>query len=560
MTNLIEVSQSANCVNILSLLKKCILLFEFYSILTSGDRQDCLEELGAPLIQINLNDPVGIKLIETSINQLVLCIIFVGEDNFVSAIDNLSQVLQYNHDMKVILVIDTEDGTFVEEALQLSWKKTLTNTVVFEKSINQISMFHPYPTFRIFRNQSDFFPDKIRNMYGATITYALVYDPPRKFKYFIKNQRFNGGYAWHIFDEFAKRLNITTFEKYDYDVINKNVMDSVALFINGSVDFIPSLAFHHYDNQSYFLEYFTSYQIVPVIKNIDKFWYILSIFSLKSWLGLGLLILIFTILLSIGHKIIFRKFDLFSNFRSSTRILFFQQSVNSRLFKPKISVIYGLSLFTNLIVVTTYHSSIGSSLTKFKDINQINDFEDLKLHNIKIMVSTEEVQMIKNGQIPSFIPAKYRKEVLTMEYMDLVKLWDSLNTSFAYVLPSDKWRMFHHAQKFKNHFIFRVMEDKSSRTYRPISLPFGKKSIYRSTFDRFLIWLYSAGLISKWEKESVIEMSKGNLLFRMDLQKPSTAKPLSLKYYLLPLYILGFCSLISCGLFVGEILRVKKFK
>lgn len=328
--------------------------------------------------------PTNFTHLNSLLNRQDLNAISVDLNNFASKIENLSRILLFNSDSKIVIITDSN---IIEEILKYCWKLLLTNVSLIQERTSQVFTYKPYPIFEVFElKNGKIFPEKLRNFHGLRVSFATIYDPPRKFKYFHKNERHNGGYCWHILKNFAKKLNVTIYEKFDYDVLNRNAFQIINLKDNGSIEFAPVLTFKDYVNQSYFLEYFVSYQIVPVINTVDKLFYFLKPFKLSAWMSLISLFFFFTLILSSSTKILYSKWFLRENFSNSLKILIFQQTVPKSDIKPKLRLFFVPLLICGFLMVASYNSLLGSFLTKVISVKQINKFEDLKENKLKMMI------------------------------------------------------------------------------------------------------------------------------------------------------------------------------
>lgn len=540
------------------LIQNIVISFKISSVLIINEKESISRDLQMPKIIIENGN--YFQLFVTSIHTDILGVIFVTKYNFSNVIKNLSNTLIYYRGTKLIFVADSLDKEIITKIFEKCWSNLLINAMIFLTSNSKHYQYKSYPYFEIQENTKEIFPDKLQNLHGHPISFAVIHDPPRSFKYTFKNQEHYGGFAWRIFAEFTKKLNISKYTTYSYEYFYKDPYILLDLVQNGTVDFAPVVTFQNPGNISYFLEYSRPYLIVPVLTEVNEVWYFFGPLNVWGLFGIFLFIVYFVLLLIVTNKIMFNKYDVLKNLGIAVKCFLLQQNINPKLIKNNIKFVYCFMLLANVLLVTKYNSLLGSTLTTFEKVDQVNTFDDLKRHNIQLMVIKSEFELMKAGKIPYYFPEKYKDEVISMDYMEYVKHRDFLNSSYAYVMPSDKWTIYSRAQRLRNKKIFRLMKNQNFRSYDPISFCFGKDSMYFSAFNSFLIRMYSTGLFDEWKINAVFEMAKGRILYKFPREGDKDFKPLSLQYYLLPLYILGTGLFVSSLLCIGEVINEHNFK
>lgn len=488
-------------------------------------------------------------LLNVLINQLILIVSLIENGNISNTVEYLSDILQYNFHTKVIIVTKFENPT---DILELCWSKHLINAVVYETNTNVAFNYNPFPKFNVSKaNIFDIFPNKFQNLFGYIASYALIFDPPRKFKYTYQDSRENGGYIWHVLDVFCESINLKLHEALDYDYVLEIGYNVTNVLRNMSIDFAPVRSGKRFPDESYYLEYIYSIPIVPVIMESDKLWYLLKPLNISTWIFWITSSFLIVLLKSLVSKILIKKFDFITNLRICVRFQIYQQSVPGQYLKNKLRLMFVPSLFIGFFVNAAYNGLLGSFLTKPMPGRQINSFEDLIYYNMKMMVIKEEVD---TGSSDWKRKVKYHDQIYQIErFATVAEHRDVLNTTFGYIMPSDKWQWYLKLQQFKQIFIFREMEDDQYRRFFPVSMPLDRNSIYRKAFDKYIVDAYSAGLNIIWRTKAILEMSKGNLLFDIQNNFNSDPSPLAIDYFPLQFYFLLCGFILSFIVFCFEL-------
>lgn len=520
------------------------------SVLVLGT--EYVQELGEIPILRFTND-TDFVLWTSLINQIMLCVCFLENKNVLFEIQRLSQVLEFKVHTKIVLVTEFGNTT---EILELCWSYMLVNAVVIQKKsqdILRIFKYQPFPTFQVYESEnSDHFPNKLHNLFGHLASFALSFDPPRKFKYFYKNKRLIGGYIWHFIETYCKKINVSLYEKVDYDELNKNPYQVRILAANGSLDFAPEVStMQPYPNQTFFLEYITPRQIVPIITESEKLWYLFMPLNFHCWMFIIFSTIAFVILTSVASKIVYKQFEIIKNVLICIRLQLGQQSIPHTNFKKWIRLLLVPSLISGLFVNAAYNGLLGSFLTKVLPGKQINNFHNLRDYKMKMMVIQEEFDLSSGKWKPNMTQFS---DVFTIErYETVIRHRDILNQSFGYIMPSDKWSFYRKMQQEKRNFIFREMRDDSFRYYMPMSVPVYRNSIYFENFQKYIVDVYSAGLTYKWRSDAIQEMSQGEILYKIGTRSIPGYEPLSLDYFSLQFFFLFSGFVVSLVAFCSEI-------
>lgn len=499
-----------------------------------------------PIFQTNRNYTYFFN--ETLFNRNILFLASVSELNYMYKIERISEFLSFKLYTKVLFITESRNLTVLKNILKYCWNHSMVNSIIYQLPNFKTIGYKPSPTFEIFEIGQEIFPDKLNNLYGLESPFAILYDPPRGFKYSFENRTYYGGFIWKIFQEFSKRKNISIFENSDYDILSKDPYKIINLLKNGSIDFTPVIILGH--RYTYFLEYhgmcsYKYFRQTMVFDEYLKFTLFFKYFTFNT---------IFCNSFECFKQILLQKY-LFSekNLENCLRIFLFQHGVDWKVLKPNTRIFYGFMIYLNFIMISSFCAFLGSSLT-VPGFPEINSFQDIRDQGIKLMIIKQDFDIIKNGKSSSFIPEKHFDDLKIVSFTEMVNHRDSFNTSFAYAMTTTKWTVFKKYQEFQNNAIFRLMNGKCSTAKNPISLTFGKHCKYQTSSGDFLNRIYSSGLNIKFESDSVFEMIRGNIIKnKIPKISSSKAKPLSISYYYVILRILSVLILISVIVFICEI-------
>lgn len=204
------------------------------------------------------------------------------------------------------------------------------------------------------------------------------------------------------------------------------------------------------------------------------------------------------------------------------------------------------------IVNTIYNAFLGSFLTTTIPGRQINHFQDLDRAHLKIMAIREELDMMDS--IDATFREKYSKHFTPSDFKVVMRHRDTLNTSYGYVTPQDKWEYyFNQIQRFHNRYTFRVMDEYVYKV--ALAFPIHENSIFKDAVNKHIHQMRETGVFSKWCKDALFEMMEADLVdafvYEPDKEK---AVPLPQYFFRFVWFGIGLGNGLGLMAFIGELL------
>ncbi|XP_050327331.1 uncharacterized protein LOC126757452 [Bactrocera neohumeralis] len=212
-----------------------------------------------------------------------------------------------------------------------------------------------------------------------------------------------------------------------------------------------------------------------------------------------------------------------------------------------------------LIWSTVYSAQLHAFSSQPPSGEQIKSYADLKTRGIQIVLPLEEYEVLEKFMPESFM-VSYRDLLLVIpELRNFYTLRKSLNTGFAYSTYSEMWAMVERQQRYFSQRLFRVSEEVQFHRQILLAVPLAENSVYRATFNEYLLEMQAYGFWHHWTEMSLFEMIKAGKLSLEDLTIPRHYEPLYFQdlYYIWLMYIFGIGIGSLC--FMAEVLK-EKFK
>nr|XP_036223213.1 uncharacterized protein LOC106627561 [Bactrocera oleae] len=216
-------------------------------------------------------------------------------------------------------------------------------------------------------------------------------------------------------------------------------------------------------------------------------------------------------------------------------------------------------IIDGLIWSTVYTAQLHAFCSQPPSGEQIKSYADLKSRGIQILLPLEEYEVLEKFMSESFMMS-YRDILLVIpELRDFYTLRKSLNTNFAYSTNSEMWAMVERQQRYFSQRLFHVSEEIQFHRQILLAVPLAENSVYRATFNAYLLEMQAYGFWHHWTAMSLFEMIKAGKLSLEDLTKPRRIEPLQFRdlHYIWLMFIFGIAIGSLC--FMAEVLN-EKFK
>lgn len=157
---------------------------------------------------------------------------------------------------------------------------------------------------------------------------------------------------------------------------------------------------------------------------------------------------------------------------------------------------------TGFVLANYYNALLASFLAVTIFGEQIETFEQMNNEGLKIIVTRAKYEVLMKRPIPDSF-----KKILIPDDTDILsKLRTKLNTSFAYILPTDRWEYLNLQQQFMDKLLFHRTKLCFGSPFLQFQLWFD--SYLTEPFSYFIMKTQSAGLYSHWKRTTFLEALK----------------------------------------------------
>lgn len=373
------------------------------------------------------------------------------------------------------------------------------------------------------------------------------------------------GYVGHFINYFAQGLNATLVMPYKIEKDSLIFYSEVLELTRGNIVDIPASVtgpFNktHWSEVSYPFEIASWCVMLPVESEISTAKIFLAVLNTYFVCNLYMLFICFTFLLIVVFKRIYSSQyhitlpDILLNDKAFRAVLGQGFPFNNHKLDYFIVYIYFLLFITGLVVVTLYSVYLGSFMTSPPKHKPLKNFADLDNSNIKLLISQKEYNLIYPK---AYI--QYQKLFHILDsYDEFVRIRNTLNTSYAYVIASSRWPVFAAQQQLFSRPLFRYSNDLCFSRYLHFYFILPLNSVFREPLQYYIFKSYASGLFYHWFESSFHEMvSLGRMSFS-DISESRHLMPISVKDLKLIFVGFSFMLMISLVVFVLEIWMGRK--
>ncbi|XP_067633193.1 uncharacterized protein [Eurosta solidaginis] len=491
-------------------------------------------------------------------------------------VHNCSTMRRQLYGVLMIMVNVVNDFEVMEQFISLFHKDYLTDTAIYYYSAkNQTNVVLGYKSYKLkFENRTDRFSDLIQakqhfangavNLKGFNLYSPLRLDFPHVFPF--KN---NGTYvtfkgiSYNFMRTFAEYIN-GTIVNYEMpkDQLGGNVIDMKAaleLVRRGKVTYLVNpYALYQEDDEltkSYPLMVVDWCLMVPVWNSISTKYYLMKPFSTATWLNI---VLVFFALLAIKclhycwrgtHHLATHLSDyILHSFCLSIGIAlprFVRSAPNVRDFLLFTTICaYGFFLQAN------YTSLLGSIFTVNLFRAQINTMDDFVNANFAVLIIDYELEFLRSINESYKLPYNFSRLIVPVDAATYNKHITEFNTSFAFFVTSEKWRLLALQQQHLKEKLFKL-SDICFGSYQ-LTFPIPFNSPLHWNLHIFLLHMHNSGILEHFAATLFNQARHAGLVkyFTGDSENITAG----MEHLVVVFYLLLFIYFISSLIFLGELL------
>ncbi|CAD7086963.1 unnamed protein product [Hermetia illucens] len=496
---------------------------------------------------------------KTMFNTKVLNIAFVSHSNRENILEVVNTALEDNLLAKVIFYFlpEVSHNINLRNFSQCLWEKRILYSLMVAD--NRVFTYNPYPEVNLVEITSaeslkSVFTGKLTDFHGAAVRVARSLDISKEVQYVDRNGDVQfGGYFMKTILTFIRKHNGTFVEQK----VKKDLSDVGKMFESRKIDFLSMTMTMAKKSvkPSYPLSSIAPCILVPYQKELPRVYYLMLPFQVSGWIlfGAGALLLFLVIavadLLRKGKSTPVYQEAAFRVWRIVTQQIHFPAEVVTNHWLMHILILATLHfmLFTSL-----YQSGLSSFYTKSISAKQIDTPEDLARTSYRIL--TPRLQQHYFGEFKLF-----PKIVLDRLMIDdsLVKAnLKQMDPNFGYVPPSEFKDTLRELERRPSTKLFHLTKMCTPKML--LSVLHQNESPFKDIFDDVVFRLIDAGLMMKWERDTVYELKQVGFL-RTQLVTESLLRPLKFEelYFVWVIYLIGV--VLSAIVFCVEKIRRVEF-
>ncbi|XP_036334742.1 uncharacterized protein LOC118745324 [Rhagoletis pomonella] len=390
------------------------------------------------------------------------------------------------------------------------WQLQFLHTVLLYN--NTIYRYSPFPrmqVFRVYNRSENIFPPAPTDLQGYTISTPAENDLPRIF--FVHNQRDNKtnirGFAYHIFVNFLRRMNITL------RISNPNAVHDITSSVNTSSIAQKlekqelEISMHPYTSigeqqgiMSYPIFKLECCFIVPVQNEIPRCLYPIRPLKLGCWFVICIAVAYIAIALMWTSPCVPSEAPLLTKLSRTflegiAHVFFLPHTYQSQQPSLRYFLIYlQLALF-GFLLTSWYNNLLSSFYTTILVGEQLDTFESLIEAQLPILTKFHEIDMVLE-QVPPKLVSKIQKLIIGANSSVQMAHLLNFNSSYAYPVTEERWDFLSLQEQYANKPINRF--SKICLGSPCISFPMRLDSHLEKPLTRFILDVQMAGLDVYW--------------------------------------------------------------
>lgn len=514
-------------------------------------------------------------------NRAVLSVVCFDDFLDLNLLESMSESLQHMREVRILKKkknFTTAQPDVLEELFTFCNQQQMLNVLaVFRdfQATGRLYSFNRFPNFTVESNQWPIicYPNRLNDLQGYELRSMPSQSEPGSIVYTDDlGEKRSSGYVYHLISTFATKLNATLTYRAPLNVGASIEISILAdLTSNYELDLPIGLQMPVVNVSLYgfsdIVEIGNWMPMLPRSGYIERYQIYKYIFRSNTLIIDVMVFIIFSLLYMYiinGHE---------NNARGVKQFAYNNVIFNDKIFRGviglsfqlhrkrnyKFYLLYFLIFLQGLIWSTVYTAQLHAFCSQPPSGEQIKSYADLKSRGIQILLPLEEYEVLEKFMSESFMMS-YRDILLVIpELRDFYTLRKSLNTNFAYSTNSEMWAMVERQQRYFSQRLFHVSEEIQFHRQILLAVPLAENSVYRATFNAYLLEMQAYGFWHHWTAMSLFEMIKAGKLSLEDLTKPRRIEPLQFRdlHYIWLMFIFGIAIGSLC--FMAEVLN-EKFK
>ncbi|CAD7076989.1 unnamed protein product [Hermetia illucens] len=453
------------------------------------------------------------------VNSGLIAFVMISDENTSSILNVVGEALTSLLSTRTVFILN-RFGTKeqVENVVKWCWDHRMINVLIIAKRLKhrfKVFTYNPFPVISIQEvpentKFQDLFPDKTKNLQQFPIRTVRKYDFPRSYRYTTYGGKtVIGGhlakifYAWAsihnasvvIVDPESQVLDKRLAESY----IEKDIIDIAPHFIGGS-NTTNVTSTTPVTSGSICV-------VVPQAKPISQHLYLFLMFDEYVWILVIFAVLYISAVKAICNFCINKEFR-FSEAACKAILSITNQPNNDKSLKCRALVlIHWQAMILGFVVTNMYLAHLSSILTTTIYRPQMNTYEDIERHGVRIMCEEQSFKLFKSmGRIPEL----WEHLFYLVDVNTFTKHVYSLNNSWGYVLTADKYEIMSLIEKLFKKPLFH--KTRITIVDSSLGLNIRNDSVALNSLNKFLLDIFANGLRRKWMRDIIPEGIEGGLI------------------------------------------------
>ncbi|XP_054736706.1 uncharacterized protein LOC129243599 [Anastrepha obliqua] len=501
-------------------------------------------------------------------------------DDFVDLwlLEKMSDSLRHMRETRVLFLLKnftTSQQEYMRKLFSYCDQQQMLNVLAIRKDFATTGLFYTFtrfPNFTMDEAQwpSLYYPHRLKNLHGYELRTMASQSEPGSIVYTDhQGRKRSSGYVYHLIATYAAQLNANLTYKMRLNA-GASIETSILANLTGAYELdlpiclqipVENMSLH---GLSHIVEISNWMPMLPRSGYIERSEIYKHILSRNTFIIDVVIFIIFSLLYiwitneahSVRRPGKFSYNEVFFNdkiFRGVIGLSF--QLRKERNYK--FYLLYFLIFLQGIIWSTVYCAQLNGFFSRPPSGEQINTYDDLKMRGIQIAIPLEEFELLEKFMSKAFMRTYRDIFLMIPELRDFYALRKSLNTRFAYSTHSEIWAMVARQQLHFSQRLFRVSEEVQFHRQTLLAVPLAENSVYRASFNAYLLDMQAYGFWNHWTAMSLFEMVEAGKLSLEDFVEPLGYKALQLRdlYYIWWIYISGIAT--SCFCILVEVLHQK---
>ncbi|KAH8392701.1 hypothetical protein KR200_009747 [Drosophila serrata] len=220
-----------------------------------------------------------------------------------------------------------------------------------------------------------------------------------------------------------------------------------------------------------------------------------------------------------------------------------------------LKLVFIILCFASVLMTTMYDAYLQSFFTNPPSGPYIRTYQDFSRFRQKLAITGVEVEILNKINNSKFREMKRDDLVVFDDWEECIRLRDSFNLNYSYIVTGDRWSSYAEHQKIFKQPLFYFSNDLCFTRLLYMSIPLRRHLPYRHLFEDHILRQNEFGLVHYWRGHSFFDMVRLGITPLEDLSHPKAYEKSIimedvsriLQFYLCGMVFSIFCLLLELG-------------